>query len=109
MEMIPDLDRYWAKAKLACAGASDWHPFGYHSLDSAAVAAALIDRSRPIRRAFGSALDIYSVDDTARLPAWALLVVALHDLGKLRNLGRNGLCSKRFPCLDMKVGVSRYQ
>jgi len=79
MEMIPDLDRYWAKAKLACAGASDWHPFGYHSLDSAAVAAALIDRSRPIRRAFGSASSTPSVDNTARLRAWVPLFVGLHD------------------------------
>jgi hypothetical protein len=33
MEMIPDLDRYWAKANTACAGATEWHPFRYHSLD----------------------------------------------------------------------------
>ena len=80
MEMIPNLDRYWAKANPAYAGASDWNPFAYHSLDTTAVTAPLWDRSSAIRRAFGSAFSASSVNDTARVRAWVLFFVALQDL-----------------------------
>ena len=65
MEMIPNLDRYWAKANPAYAGASDWHHFAYHSLDIVAVTAPLWDRSSAIRRAFGNAFSASSVNNTA--------------------------------------------
>jgi CRISPR-associated endonuclease/helicase Cas3 len=73
---------YWGKAKPTETQSPIWHPFAYHSLDVAAVAAALWDRSPAICRAFASAFKVPE-DGSGRLRAWVLFFIALHDIGKL--------------------------
>ena len=75
--------RYWGKADPDYSGEPKWHPFVYHSLDVAAVAAAFWACSPSIRRAFRTALKAKS-DEALR--AWILFFVALHDIGKLHAL-----------------------
>jgi len=73
---------YWGKAAPNYTGEPKWHPLVYHCLDVAAVAAAWWDRSPVIRRIFVSAFAL-PVSAPNQLRAWALLFVALHDLGKI--------------------------
>ena len=77
--------RYWGKADNKGDAGPAWHPFAYHSLDVAAVAAALWAQSPTIQRAFTSAFGVGS-DKLDRLRAWVLFFVALHDIGKLHAL-----------------------
>jgi len=120
MEMIPNLDRYWAKANPAYAGASDWNPFAYHSQHIGQA-----DKRMPPQyfKYWGKAgcagefhlLPYHALDvaacgkillvhhrplcsllcarlglDTSTLRAWLTFLLALHDLGKF---------SYRFQCL----------
>ena len=77
--------RYWGKAHPENEAGPTWHPFAYHSLDVAAVAAALWEQSPTSRRAFASAFAI-DADHTDLLRAWVLFFVALHDIGKVHAL-----------------------
>ena len=77
--------RYWGKANTKDAADPTWHPFAYHSLDVAAVAAEFWERSPTIRSAFANAFAL-SVEQQDRLRAWVLFFVALHDIGKLHAL-----------------------
>lgn len=74
--------RYWGKADTNNEAGPGWHPFAYHSLDVAAVAASFWEQSPPIRQAFASAFGV-GADELDRLRAWVLFFVALHDIGKL--------------------------
>jgi CRISPR-associated endonuclease/helicase Cas3 len=76
---------YWGKANTKDAADPTWHPFAYHSLDVAAVAAEYWERSPTIRRAFANAFAI-GVEQQDQLRAWVLFFVALHDIGKLHAL-----------------------
>jgi CRISPR-associated endonuclease/helicase Cas3 len=72
--------RYWGKAdpsQTECA----WHPIACHSLDVAAVAAAWWDASAVVRQRF--ALAFGSGTAEAQIRAWVLLLVSLHDIGKV--------------------------
>ncbi|MGH7946490.1 MAG: CRISPR-associated helicase/endonuclease Cas3, partial [Opitutaceae bacterium] len=73
---------YWGKADPNYTGEPKWHPLVYHCLEVAAVAAAWWDRSPVIRRIFVSAFAL-PTSAPNQLRAWALLFVALHDLGKI--------------------------
>ncbi len=75
--------RYWGKADPSSEGECKWHPFAYHSLDVAAVSAALWVAAPAIRRSFRAGFQKGS-EETLR--AWVLFFVALHDLGKLHAL-----------------------
>ncbi len=72
--------RYWGKADRNYPGEPKWHPLVYHSLDVAAVAAALWACSQAIRHRFKTA---FAADSEETLRTWVLFFVALHDLGKL--------------------------
>jgi CRISPR-associated endonuclease/helicase Cas3 len=72
---------YWGKAS-AETTADAWHPFAYHSLDVAAVAASLWHGSAAVQQRFLSAFE-YPAEQAAQLRAWVLFFVALHDIGKL--------------------------
>ncbi|WP_295392198.1 CRISPR-associated helicase/endonuclease Cas3 [uncultured Thiodictyon sp.] len=85
MEETPAYFNYWGKADAKDEQGPTWHPFAYHSLDVAAVAAALWEQSPTIRRTFASAFSV-DLDHTAALRAWVLFFVALHDIGKLHAL-----------------------
>ena len=80
-----DHGRYWAKADSGVEGASQWHPFAYHSLDVAVVAATFWRDSPAVRRVFMVAFDVEEAE-VQRLLAWILFFVALHDIGKLHAL-----------------------
>jgi CRISPR-associated endonuclease/helicase Cas3 len=86
MRSPESIERYWAKAKPNEVGEADWHPFAYHSLDVAAVAAALWDQSSTIRHRFQVGFSGGGLGNEAALRAWVLFFVSLHDLGKLHAL-----------------------
>ncbi|MEA1050879.1 CRISPR-associated helicase/endonuclease Cas3 [Lamprobacter modestohalophilus] len=86
MTLTIEFRSYWAKAKPNDEGEAGWHPFAYHSLDVAAVAAALWDQSPAIRHSFRVAFGAAGLDSEATLRAWVLFFVALHDIGKLHAL-----------------------
>lgn len=77
--MNKSIFRYWGKADPSYPGEPKWHPLAYHCLDVAVVAAVWWDGSPAIRQAFLSA---FRSTEPARLRAWGLFFVALHDLGK---------------------------
>ncbi len=74
--------RYWGKAQQGDRPGPAWHPFAYHSLDVAAVAAEFWERSRAVRDALAAAFSV-APERGGELRAWVLFFVALHDLGKL--------------------------
>jgi CRISPR-associated endonuclease/helicase Cas3 len=78
--------RYWGKARPVEGAASHWHPFAYHSLDVAAVAAVLWQQSAAVRRALCMSFGASGPAAEAALGAWVIFFVALHDLGKLHAL-----------------------
>ena len=80
-----DYWRYWAKADTGVEGANKWHPFAYHSLDAAVVAATFWRDSSAVRRTLMAAFDVEEAE-IQRLLAWILFFVALHDIGKLHAL-----------------------
>lgn len=77
---IPEfIGSYWGKAQPATPCSPAWHPLVYHSLDVAAVAELLLERS-PGRLAWmAAALGV----EPAALKPLVVLLVALHDIGKL--------------------------
>jgi CRISPR-associated endonuclease/helicase Cas3 len=72
------LASYWGKARVQPDGATH-HPFSYHCLDVASVAAVWWENDSALRRAFLHECG----DEESRVRAWLLFFVALHDLGKL--------------------------
>ena len=58
MQIAARYGTYWGKAAPNSGQSPIWHPFAYHSLDVAAVTAALWSRSAAVRRAFSSVYDL---------------------------------------------------
>jgi CRISPR-associated endonuclease/helicase Cas3 len=80
--------RYWGKSVPALPPKQEqypgWHLLVWHCLDVTAVACAWWDLSHSIRRAFAAAFGVnpHDAQSMARLKAWVLFFIALHDLGK---------------------------
>jgi CRISPR-associated endonuclease/helicase Cas3 len=79
---------YWGKSspalpprKECCPG---WHLLVWHCLDVAAAACVWWDSSSSVQRAFAAAfgVNIHDSQAMAKLKAWVLFFIALHDLGK---------------------------
>ena len=70
---------YWGKADTAYDGEPGWHPLVWHSLEVAAVAEALLARRPFLLRTLAESLGC-SCQIASRL---AVLLIGLHDLGKL--------------------------
>jgi CRISPR-associated endonuclease/helicase Cas3 len=71
---------YWGKARPLDTGGPRYHLLPYHCLDVAAVAAVWWASNPNLRRQFAALIGC-EVDE-ARLRAWVLFFIALHDLGK---------------------------
>ncbi len=69
---------YWGKAQSSTASGQPWHPLAYHSLDVAAVADAILDRS-PRKLARMAALCGTTPETLKR---FLVVLIALHDIGK---------------------------
>lgn len=73
------IGQFWGKAQPANAGDPEWHPLAYHCLDVAAVAELLLERSPNRSRWMAATMGT----DTKALKPLLVLLVALHDIGKL--------------------------
>lgn len=69
---------YWGKASPPEDSAHSFHLLPFHSLDVAAVGASLLQHHRPIADHLAALLGM----SDAEFPRWAVLFLALHDLGK---------------------------
>ena len=70
---------YWGKAAATqTPGAASWHRLAHHSLDVAAVGAALLARLPALRQLLGARLGLAD----HLLVSWVSFCLALHDLGK---------------------------
>lgn len=74
------IGHFWGKADPNYPDEPKWHPLAYHCLDVAAVAGAWWDACNSLQGHFTAAFPGES--DQARLRAWIMFFVALHDLGK---------------------------
>lgn len=80
--------QYWGKSESALPPRKEchpgWHLLVWHCLDVAAVACTWWESSRSVRRAFAAAFGVNDQDSEAmaRLKAWIMFFVALHDFGK---------------------------
>jgi CRISPR-associated endonuclease/helicase Cas3 len=81
MDAVPGYVRgYWGKAsREESENAALWHPLAYHSLDVAAVADLLLQKSPRRLERMAALLGV----DPASLKPLLVLLVALHDVGKL--------------------------
>ncbi|MEH6460279.1 CRISPR-associated endonuclease Cas3'' [Chitinimonas sp. JJ19] len=95
--------RYWGKAQAAQHGAA-FHFLPYHSLDVAAVAAALWSRHHRLRAQLCSLLDW--PEET--VGAWLVAYAALHDLGKFSSAFQS-LRPDVAAQLGLECGRYRYQ
>lgn len=71
---------FWGKADPNYPDEPKWHPLAYHCLDVAAVACVWWDTCTSLQGHFMAAFPGES--GQARLRAWIMFFVALHDLGK---------------------------
>ena len=72
------IDGYWGKAQPRIEIGPQGHPLAYHSLDVAAIADALLERSP--RKLTLMAAHCYTSPETLR--RFFLVLIALHDIGK---------------------------
>ncbi|MEW5792023.1 MAG: CRISPR-associated helicase/endonuclease Cas3 [Pseudomonadota bacterium] len=74
--------RYWGKARNDQPEGRPYHPLVHHSLDVAAVAQVWWETDPALARCFSTAFGAEDEAARARLKAWVLFFIAVHDLGK---------------------------